>query len=78
MCVGRCSLSDGEWEQGWAWILDRQGPGASCECCEQNDVVRCHPGSAIISKSFPEPLFTIIRKRGEGVRAKALGVQVKC
>lgn len=43
--------------------------GASWDCSNETDVAISHSGSAIISESFPEPIFTIIRDRGEGLRA---------
>lgn len=40
--------------------------GASWECSNETDVAISRSGSAIMSESFPEPIFTIIRERGEG------------
>lgn len=39
--------------------------GVSCEHSKETNRARSHLGSAIISKSFPEPIFTII-KGGRG------------
>lgn len=39
-----------------------EGTDASCECSKETGAARFHPGSAIISKSFPESIFAIIRK----------------
>lgn len=51
-----------------------EGIGTFCECSREADVARSHLGSAKITKSFPESVFTIIRKKGEGLRAKAFPV----
>lgn len=43
--------------------------GVSWDCSNETDVAISHSGSAIMSESFPEPIFTIIREKGEGLRA---------
>lgn len=58
---------DGQWAgipSCLEWSM-YEGTGASCEYSKETDIARSHLGSAIISKSFPEPIFAI-KKGGRG------------